>query len=46
MTLQQTNRPTISFFIEDSPDAVLSRFVGMAFLGHHSNSEALTDGKP
>ena len=46
MTLQQTDRPTISFFIEDGSDAVPSRLVGMALLSHHSNSEALTDGKP
>ena len=46
MALQQIGSPTVSFFIEDGADAVLSRFIGMAFLSHHSNSEALTDGKP
>ena len=46
MALQQIGSPTVSFFVEDGADAVLSRFIGMAFLSHHSNSEALTDGKP
>ena len=36
----------MSFFVEDGSDAVPSRLVGMALLSHHSNSEALTDGKP
>ena len=46
MAFQQIGGPSVSFFVEDGADAVLSRFVGMAFLGHDSDSEALTDSKP
>ena len=46
MALQQIGGPSVSFLVEDGADAVLSRFVGMAFLGHYSDSEALTDGEP
>ena len=46
MALQQIAGPSVSFFVEDGVNAVPSRFVGMAFLGHHSNSEALTNSKP
>ena len=46
MALQQIGGPTVSFFIEDGANAVLSRFIGMTFLSHHSNSEALTNSKP
>lgn len=46
MALQQIGGPSVSFLVEDGADTIPSRFVGMAFLSHYSDSEALTDCEP